>query len=63
MTRHDDERLYQLIQSHFQHTGSARAETILDNWESYRPKFVKVMPVEYKKALEAMKADRYSAAA
>ena len=63
MTRHDDERLYQLIQSHFQHTGSTKAEEILDNWELYRPKFVKVMPVEYKKALEAMKAGRYSAAA
>ena len=31
-----------------------RAGHILDNWEAYLPKFVKVMPVEYRKALEAM---------
>ncbi len=63
MTRHDNERILQLVQNHFQYTGSARAKEILDNWETYRPKFVKVMPVEYRKALEAMRSDRYSAAA
>jgi len=51
MTRHDEERLHQLITNHFRYTGSARAKNILDNWESFRPKFVKVMPVEYRRAL------------
>ncbi len=36
------------------HTGSARAVEILDNWADYRGRFVKVMPVEYRKALQKM---------
>jgi len=51
MTRHDEERLHQLISNHLKYTGSDRAKTILDDWETYRPKFVKVMPVEYRRAL------------
>jgi len=29
-------------------------ETNIDNWADYLPKFVKVMPVEYRRALEEM---------
>jgi glutamate synthase (NADPH/NADH) large chain len=54
MTRYDATRLRQLIENHGHYTGSQRAKLILDNWETYLPKFVKVMPVEYRKALEAM---------
>ncbi|MGV1014289.1 MAG: glutamate synthase large subunit, partial [Methyloceanibacter sp.] len=54
MTRFDAERLYQLIENHLHYTGSARARAILDDWETYLPKFVKVMPVEYRRALEEM---------
>ena len=54
MTRFDEERLYQLIERHLHYTGSARARAILDDWASYLPKFVKVMPVEYRRALEEM---------
>ncbi|MCV3735936.1 glutamate synthase large subunit [Rhizobium sp. TRM96647] len=54
MTRHDEERLYQLISNHLHYTGSKRAKDILDNWADYRPKFRKVMPVEYRRALEEM---------
>jgi len=43
-----------LIQSHFHYTGSARARTILDSFDTYLPKFVKVMPVEYRRALAEM---------
>ncbi len=51
MTRYDEERLHQLISNHLRYTGSTRAKNILDDWETYRPKFVKVMPVEYRRAL------------
>ncbi|MDK9695353.1 MAG: glutamate synthase large subunit [Siculibacillus sp.] len=61
MTRHDDERLWQLISSHLHWTGSARAKEILEHWEVFRPKFVKVMPVEYRKALERMRQERQAA--
>ncbi|MFC0245860.1 glutamate synthase large subunit [Falsochrobactrum ovis] len=54
MPLHDEERLAQLIANHLHYTGSTRAKNILDNWENYRPKFVKVMPVEYRRALEEM---------
>jgi glutamate synthase (NADPH/NADH) large chain len=61
MTRHDDERLFQLISNHLHWTGSARAKEILAHWDVYRPKFVKVMPVEYRKALAAMQVQRQAA--
>jgi glutamate synthase (NADPH/NADH) large chain len=40
------------IEKHWKYTGSDRARKILDNWDSYLPKFVKVMPTEYRRALE-----------
>ncbi|ODR96523.1 glutamate synthase subunit alpha [Methyloceanibacter stevinii] len=54
MTRHDALRLRKLIENHLHYTGSARAREILDNWATYLPKFVKVMPVEYRRALQEM---------
>ena len=51
MTRFDAERLQQLIGNHAKLTGSTKAEAILDDWVSYLPKFRKVMPVEYRRAL------------
>ncbi|MEL6947088.1 MAG: glutamate synthase-related protein, partial [Pseudomonadota bacterium] len=51
LTRHDDERLRQLIENHKHYTGSDRAAEILDNWEAFRSKFVKIMPTEYRRAL------------
>ncbi len=54
MTSLDAERLYQLIARHVHYTDSTRGKTILENWETYLPKFVKVMPVEYRRALEEM---------
>ncbi|MGQ5719166.1 glutamate synthase large subunit [Pseudochrobactrum asaccharolyticum] len=63
MTRHDEERLAQLLANHHHYTGSQQARMILDNWEQYRPKFVKVMPVEYRRALEEMELLRNPVAA
>ena len=54
MTQFDAERLHQLIENHLHYTGSDRAKQILDDWETYLSKFVKVMPVEYRRALEEM---------
>lgn len=52
MTRFDAERLHQLISNHARYTGSARARHIIEHWDEYKPKFRKVMPVEYRRALE-----------
>jgi len=56
MTRHDAARLHHLIANHARYTGSKRAAEILANWSAYLPKFRKVMPVEYRRALAELKA-------
>ena len=56
MSRYDAERLHQLIANHARYTGSERAKDILADWNDYLPKFRKVMPVEYRRALAEMKA-------
>ncbi|WP_376802642.1 glutamate synthase large subunit [Candidatus Raskinella chloraquaticus] len=61
LTRHDEERLVQLVENHHAYTGSLKARKILDNWATYRPKFRKVMPVEYRKAIQQMQAYRQAA--
>ncbi|MCV0393855.1 MAG: glutamate synthase large subunit [Rhizobiaceae bacterium] len=63
MTKHDEERLVQLISNHMHYTGSTRAKAILDDWATYRPKFRKVMPVEYRRALIEMERMRLGIAA
>ncbi len=63
MTRFDAERLHQLISNHAAYTGSARARAILDNWEEYKGKFRKVMPVEYRRALQELIAQEQEAPA
>jgi glutamate synthase (NADPH/NADH) large chain len=52
----DARLLRMLIQRHCHYTGSSRARAILDGWQSYLPKFVKVMPHEYRRALQEMTA-------
>ena len=54
MTRYDAQRLHGLIENHMRYTGSDRAREILDNWDEYLPRFVKVMPVDYRRALQEM---------
>ena len=56
MSRFDAERLHQLIADHARATGSSRARRILENWYDYLPKFRKVMPVEYRRALAELAA-------
>ena len=53
----DIERLHVLITRHAKATGSRRAAEILANWKEWLPKFRKVMPVEYRRALRELKAN------
>jgi glutamate synthase (NADPH/NADH) large chain len=57
MTRFDETRLKRLIERHLQHTNSDRAREILDSWKTYLPKFIKIMPVDYRRALQEMQED------
>ena len=51
MLADDALRLRILIARHLRYTGSGPGQTVLDEWEKYLPKFVKVMPTEYRKVL------------
>ena len=41
----------ELIAKHYKYTGSTVAAGILQNWDDALPHFVKVMPIDYKRAL------------
>jgi len=44
-----------MIQKHLDYTKSDRAKTILASWDQFVPKFVKVMPKDYKRVLQSLK--------
>ncbi|MGK7949737.1 MAG: glutamate synthase large subunit [Xenococcaceae cyanobacterium] len=50
----DRETIYQMIQKHADYTNSQKATKILANWQEFAPKFVKVMPRDYKRVLQAI---------
>ena len=55
-TRHDAARLRVMIERHLHYTNSTRARDILGRWTEILPKFVKIMPVDYRRALKEMQA-------
>ena len=61
MTRHDARRLKHLIQNHLHYTGSPKARYILENWHDYLPRFIKVMPVDYRAALKQIQEEQATA--
>jgi glutamate synthase domain-containing protein 3 len=52
LTEDDDEEVKALIAEHAQRTGSLVARNVLAAWATRRERFVKVMPRDYKRALE-----------
>jgi len=59
----DEAQLRKLLEDHFKWTGSQRARSLLDHWETARLKFVKVFPNEYKRALGEINARKAAQAA
>jgi glutamate synthase (NADPH) large chain len=51
-----------LIARHVQLTGSLLGARILDRWDTSRLRFLRVIPVEYKKALQAQQIERLGVA-
>jgi glutamate synthase (NADPH/NADH) large chain len=49
----DLEELRALVEKHYDATGSAVAHQLLTDWEAAAPRFTKVMPVDFKRVLEA----------
>ncbi len=58
----DIDALRGLIQQHLDCTGSANARRVLDGWDEMLPKFVKVMPYDYKRILQERAAAAVAAA-
>ncbi len=56
----DISELKGLIENHLEYTQSTCAKWVLENWDNILPKFVKVMPVEYKRALEQLAKEQES---
>ena len=52
----DEQALREQIEKHLHYTNSPRAKHILDNWSVYLHKFIKVMPTEYRRALQEIAA-------
>ncbi len=48
----DEVILKHLIENHFTYTGSVTARRLLEDWSNCRTHFVKVFPIEYRRALE-----------
>ena len=49
--------LRDLLSRHFKYTGSRKAKMILDDLETYIPRFIKVIPYDYKKVLQEQKLE------
>jgi len=48
----DTKKLFNLLKNHFEYTKSPKANDILKNWSKSKNNFIKVMPTDYKRALE-----------
>jgi len=51
----DQDFLIETLNKHIHHTDSQVAKEIINNWYDYLPRFVRVLPLEYKRALNEMK--------
>ena len=51
----DIEELRAMVQKHLHYTGSANAARVLDDWDAFLTKFVKVYPKDYRRVIEAGK--------
>jgi len=63
LSQNDQQILRTLIERHMHYTNSTVARHILDNWQTVIPRFVKVMPVDYHRALQEIEAEMRTAEA
>ena len=54
---HDSKEVHGFITNHYKYTQSKLAKRILDNWKDYVDKFIKIVPIEYKKVLQEEKIE------
>jgi len=60
LTNQDLDLIRKLIENHFSYTSSKLAENFLNNWEKESKNFIKIMPVEFKLALEKIAKEKIS---
>jgi glutamate synthase (ferredoxin) len=53
-TPEDLEYIQSMVRRHVEYTGSGRGQHVLDQWERLSGRFIKVMPIDYKRALAEM---------
>ena len=53
----DSETIYTLLEKHVKYTESTVAKAILDHWDEELKKFIRVMPLEYKRVLEKVEIE------
>ncbi len=61
LLRHDALRLQILVARHHLYTGSEPARRVLEHWREAVPKFIKIMPLDYRRALQDMQAKALAA--
>ena len=54
----DIAEVHNMVQKHFDYTGSKRAEHILQNWSTEKDNFWKIIPDEYRKALAKLAKEK-----
>jgi len=59
LTEADFTELQHLIRKHYDYTDSDKAEEILGDWDNLKMHFTKVMPTDYKKALERIEREKF----
>ncbi len=50
--------IHRMISRHVEYTGSSRGRRVLHYWNEQAPKFIKVMPREFRKVLEALEQEQ-----
>ncbi|MDD2366963.1 MAG: glutamate synthase large subunit [Desulfuromonadaceae bacterium] len=60
LDEYDAEVLREMIENHAEYTGSSRAAMLLINWRNSLKRFVKVMPMDYKRVLQALERAKAS---
>jgi glutamate synthase (NADPH) large chain len=58
----DETQLKKLLEDHLRWTGSRRARDLLDSWVESRGRFIKVFPLEYKRALGEINGKKQASA-
>jgi len=50
----EQDEVKEMIRRHWEYTSSTVARRVLDDWAAYRPQFVRVIPKDYKRMMEAI---------